>query len=278
MTTRSNDYLCTPNDGIYESKLPSKGQVLSFFLYLHINTGKTIRDSATTVVNQASEFWEKAKIPVIRKDTAITKLEKLYKVYQSLKKGRKRKSTPQQQKESEFIADLPNLFDIATTDALTTMSNQEDKHFLIAQREPGRRRRMGSADLKQASKQKHSLKRKQMENERKTRWEREDIASSNKVVLDSSSSGGDTDSKCDKASTSADQESSLPKRQRASKNVVTPQLAMALDRTKVTDRSAACVLTETVCSLGQNPKEFNINRTSIQRLRNLQRKSLASSL
>ena len=119
------------------------------------------------------------------------------------------------------------------------MSNQEDKHFLVAQREPGRRRRMGSADLKQASKQKRSLKRKQMENERKTRWEREDIASSNKVVFDSSSSGVDTDSECDKASTSADQESSLPKRQRATKNVVTPQLAMALDWTKVTDRSAA---------------------------------------
>ena len=163
MTTHSNDYLSTPNNGIYGSKLPSKGQVLSFFLYLHINTEKTIRDSATTVVNQTSKFWEKAKIPVIRKNTAITKLEKLYQVYQSLKKGRKR-STPQQQKQSEFIADLPNLFDIATTDALTMMSNHEDKHFLTAQREPGRRGRMGSADLQQASKQKRSLKRKQMEN------------------------------------------------------------------------------------------------------------------
>ena len=277
MTTHSNDYLCTPKDGIYASKLPSKGQVLSFFLYLRINTGKTIRDSATTVMNQTSEFWKKAKIPVIRKDTAIAKLEKLYKVYQSLKKGRKR-STPQQRKESKFIADLPNLFDIATTDALTTMSKQEDKLFLIAQREPGRRGRMGSADFEQASKQKRSLKRKQMESERKTRWKRKDIASSNKVALDSSSSGGDTDSECDKASTSAEQHSSLPKRQRATKNVVTPQLAMALDRIKVTDRSAAYVLTETVRSLGQDPKEFNINRTSIQRLRNLHRKSLATSL
>ena len=100
MTTRSDDYLCIPNDGIYGSKLPLKGQVLSFFLYLHINTGKTIRDSATTVVNHIYEFWEKANIPVIRKATAITKHEKLYKVYQSLKKERKRRSTPQQQKES----------------------------------------------------------------------------------------------------------------------------------------------------------------------------------
>ena len=117
-----------------------------------------------------------------------------------------------------------------------------------------------------------------MESERKTRWEREDIAFSNKVVSDSSSSGGDIDSECDKASTSADQESCLPKHQRASKNVVTPQLAIALDRTKVTDRSAAYVLTETIRFLGQDPKEFNTNRTSIQRLSNLHRKSLASSL
>ena len=85
MTTRSRDstdYLGTTlNKGSYGSKLPSKGQVLSFFLYLHINSEKTIRESATTVVNEISEFCERAKIPSIRKDTALTKVEKLCKLY-----------------------------------------------------------------------------------------------------------------------------------------------------------------------------------------------------
>ena len=46
---------------------------------------------------------------------------------------------------------------------------------------------------------------------------------------------------------------SLPKRRKAAKIVVTPQFAMALDKTKVTDRSAAYVLTKTVRSIGQDP-------------------------
>ena len=56
---------------------------------------------------------------------------------------------------------------------------------------------MGSVDLKLASRQKHSLKRKQMEKDRKGRWEKEAIISSEKVVLALSSSSGDTDSETD---------------------------------------------------------------------------------
>ena len=53
---------------------------------------------------------------------------------------------------------------------------------------------------------------------------------------------------------------------------------MVPDKMKITDKSAAYVLTETVRLIGQDPKEFNINCTSIQRLCNFHRKSLAGSL
>ena len=116
-----------------------------------------------------------------------------------------------------------------------------------------------------------------MQEERKSRWEQEVIATSSTVALDSPSSGDDRESEDDESATSC-REAGFPKCHRATKNVVTPQLSMALDRTKATDRSAAYVLTETVRSIGQDPKEYNINRTSIQRLRNLHRKSLAGTL
>ena len=60
MATHSTDCLCTLTDGIKGSKLPSKGQVVLFFIYLHINNGNTIRDSTITVVYHVLEFWEKA--------------------------------------------------------------------------------------------------------------------------------------------------------------------------------------------------------------------------
>ena len=63
MATRSRtvDYLCSPNDGIRGTKLSSKGQALSFFLDLHLNNKKTVRVSATIVVNCVTNFWDQAK-------------------------------------------------------------------------------------------------------------------------------------------------------------------------------------------------------------------------
>ena len=213
-------------------------------------------------MNCETNFWDQAKISIICKDTVVSKVEKLYKHYQSIKRGKSRRSAPQKQKESKFVAELPNLFDIASINALAVMENQKDREFLLAQREPGRRGTMGAADHKLAAMQKCSQKRQLLQEEKKSRWEQEAIATSSTVALDSSSSGDNRESEDDESATSR-REAGFPKRRRATKNVATPQLSMALDRTKVTDRSAAYVLTETVCSIGQDPKEYNINHTSI---------------
>ena len=160
MATRRHtaDYLCSRNDEIRGTKLPSKGQVLSFFLHLYLNNKKTVRDSATIVVNCVTNVWDQAKIPIICKDTVVSKVEKLYKHYQSIKRGKSRRSALQKQKKIEFVAELPNLFDIASTNALAVMENQEDREFLLAQREPGHRGTMGAADHKLTAMQKCSQK------------------------------------------------------------------------------------------------------------------------
>ena len=143
-----------------------------------------------------------SKIPIIRKDTVVSKVEKLYKHYQSIKRGKSRRSAPQKQKESEFVAELPNLFDIASINALAVMENQEDREFLLAQREPGHRGTMGAADHKLTAMQKRSQKRQLLQEERKSRWEQEAIATSSTVALDSSSSGDDRESEDNESATS----------------------------------------------------------------------------
>ena len=57
------------------------------------------------------------------------------------------------------------------------------------------------------------------------------------------------------------------KRKRGRKTVVTPELAAALDRTKVSDRKAVFVIAETAKSLGHNIDELALNRDSIRRHR-----------
>ena len=92
-----------------------------------------------------AQFWDMVQFPMIRKDNIGTKIEKLHREYELLKKGRYRRSEAQISKEKDFEILLDNLFDVAHGNALTMMTNQ-DKEFLLAQREPRRLGRMGGVD------------------------------------------------------------------------------------------------------------------------------------
>ena len=84
---------------------------------------------------------------------SIRKLELLHTKYCKLKKNSKRQSETQKINEAEFINDLDNLFDVAHMNALSLITIEEDKDFLIAQREKGRRGCMISVDSALAAKE-----------------------------------------------------------------------------------------------------------------------------
>ena len=65
---------------------------------------------------------------------------------------------------------------------------------------------------------------------------------------------------------------------RAKKNIMTPGLTAAPDRTKLSSRQAASVLAETAKSLGQDLCEVNVNRMSIHRHREKNRSKSVSQL
>ena len=66
-----------------------------------------------------------------------------------------------------------------------------------------------------------------------------------------------------------------PKR---SKEVVTPGLAAALDRTKTSDRNATYVISEALKSVGHNPDELVLSRQTVRRKRMEFRQSFAEDL
>ena len=146
MATRSKDFLVVPQTELIGSKLPSNREVLGVVLHRLKLKKTTLRDVTLAVTPMVAQFWDMARIPMIRKDNIVTKIEKLHREYELLKKGRYRRSEAQISKEKEFEVLLDNLFDVAHGNALTVMTNQEDKEFLLAQREPGRRGRMGGVD------------------------------------------------------------------------------------------------------------------------------------
>ncbi len=60
---------------------------------------------------------------------------------------------------------------------------------------------------------------------------------------------------------------SKPQTKRGRKQLCSPSLASALDRTKVSDRNATILLASTAVSLGENIENYVINRSSIRRFR-----------
>jgi len=137
-TTRNSPkvwLLGKPDRDIVGSGLPTNGAVLRNFMYHHQEEGLTVVDSASMTIDAALVVWAKARIPTQRKDSAIRKLRKLFDQYNKLKDSRLLQSEPARMKEEQFKCDLDELFDISTKDALSVMNNEEDKAFLLMQRE-----------------------------------------------------------------------------------------------------------------------------------------------
>ena len=86
------------------------------------------------------------------------------------------------------------------------------------------------------------------------------------MILSSSSDEEDTDNS-DDDTVSCKAGPTQEKRQRGRKVVITLQLAATLDRTKMSDRKAMFIISETAKSLGHNITNLALNRNSIRRLR-----------
>ncbi|GBO44289.1 hypothetical protein AVEN_247284-1 [Araneus ventricosus] len=189
---------------------------LGLFLHHHIELNKTIRESSTTTIEEVTNFWQKARIPVQELRNCQPKLEKLFEQWRLLKKNKNRNTLTQKSKEGEFISKLNNIFDIANANALNMIKISQDKEFLLAQREKGRRGSMLDE------------------------FEQEEQASFTVKEVD------------------------MQKGNKKRMKVMTPYLAAALHRSKVSDRKAVFVVAETARSLGYEVDEITLSRSSIR--------------
>lgn len=271
-------------ESITGSKLPSNQQVLGRFFYLHLHEKKTIQISATITAREICTFWAKAKIPIQKECHIIDKIKKIHCKWLNLKKSSLRRTPHQKEIESVFVDDFNNLFDIAHKDALTLITIVEDKQFLLAQREKGRRGCMSSVDTELLKKEDRKKKRQQqiIIREQKETERLKEEAKSNDLNFESTESSSSSESDDDlyvpinkrfKQNNSTELISTLK-----TSSIVTTEVASALDRTKVSDRNAMYVLSATVQSLGYNVQDFTLNRESIRQARRKNRQKIANEL
>lgn len=152
---------------ILGAKLPSNRQVLQVFFYNMRIAKFSSKESAKLSVNMASVFWQQARIPIREEHKCCEKLIKIYDEWNRVRKTSS-KGKPHS-KQGEFVGKLDDLFDIAHANALQMIPAEEDRQFLLKQREKGRPGCMAGVDLKMYAQEKRSIERKDKEEARKRR-------------------------------------------------------------------------------------------------------------
>ena len=293
MTTRSSTKIWLIGHTIPKitgGQLPSKGDVLRVFFHIH-RTVKNTAAVAASVTKEILPFWERARIPTQLPKNVTRKVLSLHGKWHALGKNRSRNRPADQAAQQAFQEELGDLFDCAASDAMAKIVIEEDRQFLIAQREKGRRGLMAGVDMKlteMEARKAASSKAQAGRKEKATQYATEATAT---LELEDSD---DTHSSCSSSSfpfrgvalpppgTDAAGASTSsappPRKRRATRGVVSAQLASALDRTKVSNRAAVHVVSATAASLGHNPGELVLNRESIRRARLKVRKEMAEEI
>lgn len=98
------------------------------------NLKKNVRNAAHCLIDELLEVWKKSFIPTSQAKHCIEKLERIHNKWLLLKKNKLRTSQTQKDREKLFVEELDKVFDIAHTDALDIIKIDEDRQFLIDQR------------------------------------------------------------------------------------------------------------------------------------------------
>jgi hypothetical protein len=261
-------------DCINGAKLPSIGDVLRLYI-TKLKSSKNKHQAAVSVIAEIQLFWDKAKIPMRRSDHAVVQLEELVQKWERLKKNKARRTNTQIANEETFTATFNDLFDVAHQNALEMLKVEEDKHFLLAQREKGRRGVMAGVDVSLTRKE--EAKRVKQERQLQLKKKQQlDIETLERNVLletcDSSSVSDETDETqpSDELEDYNSNETMHPfttKRKRGITNILTPSVLSSLDRTKTSDRYAVQIIAPVIQATGHNIEHFSISRSSIRRYR-----------
>jgi len=149
------------------SKLPSNGDCLKVLFYNMRIVGFNLDTSGNLVIEECNIFWKKARIPIQEPHKRKLKLKKLYELWQNLSKSINKTSAVLINKRLEFSSSMNDLFDISHNNALIIMTVEEDKLFLIKQREKGRTGCMIGIDKNGEKLEKRRQQRLDREKERK---------------------------------------------------------------------------------------------------------------
>ena len=149
--------------------MPTNEAVLKCFFFLHKDKGFTIKDRAKHTVQKVLNFSSKVKISTERKDSCQGKVITFFNSYQKLQKSRYKTQTSYKKKDELFVDNLGELFDVAAQNALSLMSNKDDREFLLMQGNDSTSYSMAGRDMSLAAFEDRKRKRNEMKKKQENR-------------------------------------------------------------------------------------------------------------
>lgn len=122
------------------------------FFYYKTEIKQTVRESACDILT----VWKKAGISTTLKKHVIQKIEQYFIEVQKLKRNKENKAKRLEgikQKEQKGQHKLEDLFDIVHANALNMIRIEEDRQFLLAQRQKGYPGQISGLDIANAIKE-----------------------------------------------------------------------------------------------------------------------------
>ena len=260
------------------ARLPRKIDVLKTFLYYHLEKKETTNSSLKLACKEAINIWASAHIPVPtqRIDACERILKKVHEKYKNLKKHCKRNNEKDRMNQEIFKSDIDDLFDIAPSNVMEIIKNEEDKVFLSKQREDVFSCSISGVDLVTHAKEKRKTEKIQKEKLVASRYlQRENTLLDDTASICSISSASHCDSDeeyTQQPSTSAGASTSVEPCNKI--RILDDQSVLrALDRVNLPDRASMFVLGAVTKSLGYELPDVTLSRSSIRRSRIAGRKA-----
>lgn len=308
MTSTRSETLCpvfgTPIQ-LKETVLPTYADVMKHYLWVRNQLlwkgnkkDPSIKDISEIVSHDVARIWKKASIPVVSEQEIIRLIKKFNEKYKNIKKISKSRKTAEKAKNDFFNHANSTLFDISACKCLnyeqckcSVKIPRMERSFLTDQRNE-RKMVIGSIDVSTSRKLKLIGKRQQRkeDHEVKAREEKDNVSKTITNLETNDFLGSDSDINEDKDDSeyiSSDTKrlkanvGEIPSTSRTCQmRISLPSLAIACDRTGVSDRAAAIIASSALQDLGiitkDNPAEV-IDRSKLRRERRKVRSQLEST-
>ncbi|KAG0711437.1 hypothetical protein GWK47_020605 [Chionoecetes opilio] len=242
--------------------------------------GKMASGSRKAVVEEVLPFWSRAGIPTTTVIRAGTKLSKLVKAYNDLKKNKNKDRPKHRMDEEIFKGDLQEIFDLAHSSSLQRADvMDEDKEFLRSQREDRGESSMAGIDLVIAKKVEKQV-------ERGTRLKRlreredSDIARLSERAEIPSQSSSSSSSPVSTTSSPARGSRSQKKKLKQSPSISVKDLNLisTWDREKLSVRQATSTFAATAQVLGMDIGSMSVSKSTVHRARIAGREQAAEKI